>query len=38
MEQNFSINEILTAVNEIQNKKKEKKTESKNVLNFLNLW
>ena len=30
MEQNFSINEILSAVNEIQNKKKEKKTESKN--------
>ena len=30
MEQNYSIDEILSAVNEIQNKKKEKKTESKN--------
>ena len=29
MEQNYSIDEILMAVNEIQNKKKEKKTESK---------
>ena len=30
MEQKYSIEEILSAVNEIQNKKKEKKTESKN--------
>ena len=30
MEQNYSIDEILMAVNEIQNKKKEKKTVSKN--------
>ena len=29
MKQNYSIDEILMAVNEIQNKKKEKKTESK---------
>ena len=29
MEENYSIDEILMAVNEIQNKKKEKKTESK---------
>mgnify|MGYP006120855287 FL=1 len=29
MERNYSIDEILMAVNEIQNKKKEKKTESK---------
>ncbi|MDA7715517.1 hypothetical protein N8827_02900 [Pelagibacteraceae bacterium] len=29
MEQSFSIDEILMAVNEIQNKKKEKKTETK---------
>ena len=29
MEQKYSIEEILSAVNEIQNKKKEKKTESK---------
>ena len=29
MEHNYSIDEILSAVNEIQNKKKEKKTESK---------
>ena len=28
MEQNYSIDEILMAVNEIQNKKKEKKTKS----------
>ena len=29
MEQSYSIDEILMAVNEIQNKKKEKKTETK---------
>jgi hypothetical protein len=29
MEENYSIDEILMAVDEIQNKKKEKKTESK---------
>ena len=29
MEQNYSIDEILMAVNEIQNKRKEKKTETK---------
>ena len=29
MEQNYSIDEILIAVNEIHNKKKEKKNESK---------
>ena len=28
MEENYSIEEILSAVNEIQNKKKEKKNES----------
>ena len=31
MEQNYSIDEILMAVNEIQNKKKEKKIESKKI-------
>jgi hypothetical protein len=31
VEQNYSIDEILMAVNEIQNKKKEKKIESKKI-------